>query len=121
MSNTNKRQKVPGSGRAAGTPNKSTQDAIEIAKRLNVNPFEILLLTASGDWKALGYDKPTKTEWVGKDAIPVEVERIGVETRANAAKEACKYIMPQRKAVEVSNPEGQGFRVIIEDFTEKKK
>lgn len=75
---------------------------------------------AKGDWKALGYDaecyfteKPDGAVKMGYVVTP--------EMRLHGAKEACRYLYPIRKQVEVSNPEGsEGFKVVLEDYTGKK-
>lgn len=109
-------------GRSKGTPNKKTQHLIELADQLNVNPFEVLLLFAKGDWKALGYESPTRDMANGltEDTIPVQA-------RLKAAVEAAKYLYPQKKAVEIQNditPEEQAvlnmFRERLEDYARRK-
>ena len=113
--------RAPGVGRKKGTPNKNSFNAIEIAEKLGVNPLEILLRFAAGDWKNLGYEnecyfseKPDGSVKMGYVITP--------EVRTKAASEATKYLFPQRKAVEVSNsPDGDGFRVIVEDYSSKDK
>ncbi len=69
-------------GRAPGTPNKSTQTLMEICETKGFNPFEAMLEIAR-----FAPDMPTQL---------------------NALKEVCKYLYPQRKAVEhsgeITNP-----------------
>lgn len=81
-------------GRKPGVPNKSTLDLFAKCEAEGVDPFTGLLRLA----------------------------RDGAEesTRLGAYKELCKYLYPQRKAVEVSNPDGEGFRIIVEDYQGKK-
>jgi hypothetical protein len=86
-------QKVPNSGRKAGTPNKKTQDLFEKCEKHGVDPFESLLLIARDGEKE--------------------------ETRMQACKELCKYLYPQRKAVEHTTDEQQGFMMVIKDYTKK--
>lgn len=107
-----------GSGRKKGVPNKKTQDLQEMADELGCNPFRILLMFANDDWEGLGYPEPTTTK-VTKDGTTVEIDRISPDLRAHAAKEAAKYLYPQRKAVEMSSAES-GFKVILEDYVSKK-
>lgn len=107
-------------GRVKGTPNKKTQELHDIAAQVGVCPFEVLCLFAAEDWKGLGWTSATVTR-VLKDGGTIEVERISPETRLNAAKEAAKYLYPQRKAVEVSNAEDEGFKVIVQDYLSKAK
>ncbi len=80
---------IPGQrigGRQKGTPNKKTVQLKERAQRLGFDPFEMLLRVAKGDWQGLELDGP-----------------ISIELRVRAACEACKYLYPQRKAIEVSD------------------
>lgn len=108
-------------GRQKGTPNQKTKDARELAERLGIDPLEILFHFASKNWKALGYNSECHTK-VLKDGGTLEVERITPEMRLNAAKEAVRYIYPQTKAVELTTGEGEkGFKVIFEDYGQKKK
>jgi hypothetical protein len=84
-------------GRPKGVPNKRTQDLIEIAEKLECNPFEILLLFAKGDYEKLGYEK-----WHYKQIGENVVEELSIspELRQKSAKDACEYLFPKRKAVE---------------------
>lgn len=110
--------KTPGSGRVAGTPNKKTVEAMVRAEELGIDPFEILLLFAAGDWEALGLS-PTRTMTSGAGGT-YEVDTISPELRQKSAHDACKYLLPQRKAMEMSTNEGMGFKVVIEDYSSKK-
>ena len=94
-----------GSGRPKGALNKKTRSLEEQAKKLNVNPFEILCLFAAGNWQALGYRNGSQ---------------IDSKLRVLAAKEAAKYLYPVRKAVEVSTEEGKQFVLNIKDYTDGK-
>lgn len=65
----------PNAGRKAGTPNKKTQALADKCKELGVDPFAVLLdLCKSSD----------------------------PSIKLSAAKEVCQYLLPKRKAVEVS-------------------
>lgn len=86
--------RVKTGGRKKGTPNKQAEELRDIADRLGVNPFEVLLLFAKGDWKALGYKKR-------KYAPDPEIHP---SIRARAAAEANQYLHPKRKAIEHSAP-----------------
>lgn len=101
-----------------GGTHHARKSAAELAERLGVDPMEVLLNIVSGNYKALGY----KTEFVAKispNGDTVEVDRISLDMRLQAAKEACKYLHSQLKAVEVKNAaDDVGFKVIIEDYTE---
>lgn len=74
-----------GGGRRKGSPNKRTVLLIEKAAYLKVDPFEILLLVAKGDWQGLGY----------------EFNPITLGDRLAAATQACQYLYPKRKAIDV--------------------
>jgi hypothetical protein len=71
-------------GRPKGSPNARTQDLFDITERLECNPFEILILFAKGDTETL------------------KVSEISPDLRLRAAKDACDYLFPKRKAVEHS-------------------
>lgn len=92
-------------GRKKGTPNKRTQTLFQKAQELGVDPFEILLLIAKGDWKALGYDS-SEIQLLSK-GIPYFVDRISLQMRQSAASDCCQYMLPKRKAIEmpITNPE----------------
>lgn len=83
--------KTPGSGRKKGTPNKINMDLERLCNETGIDPFMVLL-------------KYTQ------DPDPV----IAIA----AAKECCRYIYPQRKALEVTTSD-TGFRVIVEDYINK--
>lgn len=92
-------------GRKKGTPNKRTLELAERAKRLDVDPFEILLLFAKGAWKKLGYKTETRTCFT-QAGIEFEEDIIKPEHRIKAAAEAAQYLFPKRKAVEITGKEG---------------
>lgn len=89
---------IPGSGRKKGTPNKRTIEAQATAERLGVDPFELLLLFAKGDWKKLGYKSETTTKYFGEYSIEEPV--ISPELRQSSAGKAAEYLYPKRKAIE---------------------
>lgn len=86
-------------GRKKGTLNKRTVEVIEICERMNINPIELLIHIAKGDWEALGYDSPTLTRWL-PSGIEYEEDRIQLEHRMASAKELSTYIFSKRKSVE---------------------
>lgn len=96
-------KKVKKIGRPPGSANKRTSDLLDIAERLECNPFEVLIHFAKGDFEALGYDQhQMKTT---KDGGTVLELTISPELRQKSAKDACEYLFPKRKAVEHSfNP-----------------
>lgn len=85
-------------GRAKGTTNKDKQALAERAKALGVDPFQILLLFAAGNWKALGYPEEFDHKST-KDGM-VSVRVISADLRGKCASEACQYIHPKKKAIE---------------------
>lgn len=86
-------------GRKKGTPNKSTLPLKELAEKLDVDPFEVLLRFAAEDWKGLGYEARTETKFTPQGLEVVEYV-IAPQMRLKAAAEACQYLHPKRKAVE---------------------
>lgn len=109
-------------GRKKGTPNKrATIDANAIAERMNVNPFEILLSIAAGDWESLGYPSATTTRY-SQSGEPYTVDVIELGDRLSAAKDACTYLMPKRKALEVNiKSEIEEQAEAFEQFSDEKK
>ena len=93
-------------GRKKNTPNKRTQTLIERAEKLGIDPFEILLHFAEGDWEALGYKSETKLISAGMGQT-LYVDTIAVEDRIQAAKEVCQYLYPKRKAIEHTGKDGE--------------
>jgi hypothetical protein len=94
--------KTPGSGRKPGTPNKRSMKLMEKAQALNIDPFEILLYLAAGDWKSLGY----KSEMMIKYTKDTQNEEFTIDpaVRARAAGEACSYLHAKRKSIEAEVP-----------------
>lgn len=95
-------KKIPGSGKKKGQPNRVTREAIDKAQELNIDPFEVLLHFAKGDWQALGYQYPTKTIKVA-GGVEYEVDIITPEARLGAAKEAVQYLIPKRRSLEIDS------------------
>lgn len=95
-----KREKT--GGRTKGTPNKATLRTNDIAERLDVDPFEVLLRFAANDHDGLGYDK---TRTVVTKNGEFEVDTISPELRQKAAKDACEYLYPKRRSVDSSGKE----------------
>lgn len=83
--------KLPNSGRKKGTTNKNSLPLKEKAQALGVDPFEILLHFASGNWKALGYED--EKNLAGEYLIQPQV-------RMKAAGDACQYLHPKLKQVD---------------------
>lgn len=89
-------------GREKGTPNKDSLQAKELADQLGINPFQVLLHFAAGDFEALGYDElESRTDKEGKIIYNL---KISPELRQKAAKDACEYLLPKLKSIEISDP-----------------
>lgn len=123
-------------GRVKGTPNKKTRDLFEIAERLDCNPFEVLLHFAKGDYKALGLDPKASTNenmqdiinnaiegFVDEGRTEKEIEEIekaflnpiSPELMQKSAKDACEYLFPKRKAIEIKDDrEATGFAQMLQ-------
>jgi hypothetical protein len=89
-------------GRAKGTPNADSLPLEAKAKELKVDPFEVLLLFAAGDWKALGYETEQAPSSYSEHGT-VYKYTIDPSVRTKAAAEACSYLHAKRKALEVSS------------------
>lgn len=85
-------------GRAKGTPNKSTERLREIAQKHKCDPFEILIMFANGDCEGLGYKEFETT--TNKDGSTYETYTISPDLRQKSAKDACKFLEPELKAIE---------------------
>ena len=111
--------KVPGSGRQKGTPNKRTEVIEEIAQRLGVVPFEVLCMIVGDKWKELGATPLIKKETDNEGNVikVIEYSPITVDQRMYAAREACKYLYPQKRAIVFSDDKPLVVRV--EDYTTK--
>jgi hypothetical protein len=105
-------------GRKKGTPNKLTQDLMAKCDELGVDPFEVLLHFAKGDWKTLGYETETRLVSTSEHGDIYE-NTITPELRAKAAKDACEYLFPKRKAIEHSGALDMGIKNIVDDLTTK--
>jgi len=106
-------------GRQKGTPNAVNKTVYDIASKFELDPFEVLMMVAAGDWEALGYESKTHTVFTAQ-GIEMEVEHIGLSDRVTAAKEASKYLYSQKKAVELSG-ESNAIKIVIEDYKGKKE
>jgi hypothetical protein len=86
-------------GRPKGSQNKRTLEIQEIANRVGVNPLEILLKIAAGDWKGLGYVNEVyiKETAEGEQTMGYTITP---EMRLNAAKEASQYLYSKKRPEE---------------------
>lgn len=93
-------------GRPKGAKNKRNFNVEVIASRFALDPFEILMMIAVGDWKGLGFEEKTKTTFT-MNGIEVEEENIPIRERCNAAKEATRYLYTQKHSLthEISDDE----------------
>lgn len=106
-----------GQGRPKGSQNKRTRMVEEIAAKFDIDPFEVLMMVAAGDWKGLGYESKTNTCFTPQ-GIEFEELNIKLETRVQAAKEAAKYLYSQRQSVAISTGDS-GIKIIVEDYTKE--
>lgn len=90
----------PCKGRPKGSKNRRTLMVEEIAARFDIDPFEVLMMVAAGDWKGLGYKSECRTSFAAS-GIEFEEPVIKLADRVNAAKEASKYLYSQKQAVQI--------------------
>lgn len=107
-----------------GVKNRRTWKVEEIADRYmedgsKLDPFEVLLMVAAGDWESLGFEAKSKISYTNA-GIEFEEPNIKLNDRVQAAKEAAKYLYSQRQSVAISTGDS-GIRIIIDDFISKKK
>jgi len=107
-------------GRQKGAKNKDPLALEERARNRGVDVFEIALDFASANYKALGYENECYFTEKPDGAVKMGYV-ISPEMRLKAVETLMKYIYPQKKALEVSNPEGQVFEVRVLDFSSKAK
>lgn len=101
-------------GRQKGTPNKDKLTLRERAEALGIDPFDIMLKIANGDWKGLGY-KSGEITYMTKSGIRKQ-DRISIDLREKAAADASEYMYAKLKSVEVTGLNGEKFeaRVVIQ-------
>jgi len=85
-------------GRRKGQLNRKSLPVHQKAQELGIDPFEILLHFAAGNWKALGYPSQKRTVVTRNGSFQVDV--IEPDHRLKAASESCQYLFPKRKAIE---------------------
>lgn len=100
-------------GRKKGTRNRNTIEAQLLAKEMGVNPLQILLWIAAGDYKALGYNSEyIETKFKKEERIPLNM-------RKSAAKEVLPYLTPQLKSIELdATVDAEIGSTAIEDYLE---
>jgi len=111
------KKKMP-PGRPKGSKNKHNKNVDEIAARYNLQPFEVLMMVAAGDWKGLGYDAPTRTSFAAS-GIEFEEPVIKISDRIHAAKEASKYLYSAKQAISIDV--NQIHKMSDQEFEEFKK
>ena len=102
-------------GRVKGTPNKRAPGTLarELAARLKVDPLEIILLFAKGDYKALGYKDEKRITGYSQMGEPIYEYTIEPDLRQKSAKDAAPFLFPTLKAVEFTPPEGATQPTVI--------
>ena len=86
--------------RTKGALGKNVWPLRDKALELGVDPFEVLLLFAKGDWEKLGYRSATKQMMVGDSVVTVDT--IETSLRLKAAAESCKYLYPQLRSTDLT-------------------
>lgn len=104
-------------GRKKGTPNKDSLPLEQKAKELGIDPFEILLRFAAGDWEGLGYDNECYISENAGGSTKIGYT-IPPELRSKAAAEASQYLYPKKKALEIASGT-DGIKIVIEDYSKK--
>lgn len=103
--------------RPKGSMNKRTAEADEICRKLKCDPFEVLILFAKGDWKALGYDAETYVTEKADGSYKMGYT-ISPETRMAAAAKATPFIYATKKTPEQDQTD-KLMRIVLEDYTKK--
>lgn len=83
-----------GGGRVKGTPNRPTALLRDKAAELGIDPFEVALLFAGNRYRELGY----RTNVISPDL------------RARCALEACGFMYPKLKSVEMTADSGEAMQ-----------
>lgn len=105
-------------GRPKGVKNTRTRLVEEIAAKFKLDPFEVLMMVAAGDWKGLGYEAEVRTSFAAS-GIEFEEPVIKLSDRVQAAKEASKYLYAQKQSV-ARGAGDTGIKIVIEDYTKGK-
>jgi hypothetical protein len=85
--------------RRKGSRNRNSAPVLAKAQELGIDPWEILLYFAAGDWKALGYEAE-KIQHINQYGVKEEYT-IDPAVRAKCAAEASQYLYPKRRALEI--------------------
>lgn len=87
-------------GRQAGTQNKRTLMVKAIADKVQVDPLEVIMRFAAGDWAGLGYKEEHYFYETNSGAIKMEFV-ITPEMRLSAAKDAATYLYARKKEADI--------------------
>lgn len=104
--------------RTKGSKNKRSFDAEELALRFDVDPLEVLLMIAAGDWKSLGFEEKSRTSFTPQ-GIEILEDNVPLSQRCQAAKEAAKYLYAAKQSVAISTGDS-GIKIIVEDYSKAK-
>jgi hypothetical protein len=105
----------PGAGRPKGAKNKNESPLAIKARELGVDPFEILLLFAKGDYEGLGYKSESRVVGYTKAGEEILEEYCTPTLRQKSARDAAEYLYPKLKSVELTDPEGKNpFKTFAE-------
>jgi len=93
-------------GRPKGSLNKASIDSQQLAAEMGVDPLQIILWFAQGNYEAL----------------KMQVHDITPEMRLKAAAEGCQYTRPKLKSIETKMSEEQinVLKMIVEDYSNRK-
>lgn len=106
-----KGQKKTG-GRPKGQPNKKTDHFFELCQKHGHDPVEFNIMLAKNDWQALGYPSRTYSIFT-KSGDSYEQDYIGISDRITANNKLLDFMYPKRKAIEITNPEGEQNNAIL--------
>jgi len=86
-------------GRPRGARNKDTLEAEALAQKLGIDPFEVLLRFAAGDWKGLGYKEEMRAVAHSEEGTVYDYT-IPTPVRAKCAEKATEFLRPKLKSIE---------------------
>lgn len=111
-------------GRKKGVPNKHTRDLQELLDKMGHDPKEAMILIAKGDMPCNTCRGKGKTKYKisGTDRIADRLcescfgslmEKLSPALIYNANAELLNYLLPKRKAIEHTGPEGSPIEVNV--------
>lgn len=101
-------------GRKKGVPNEKTRELEEISKKFKYHPFEIMMMFAVRDHKALGLPE-YKVVGYSVTGEAIEALSISAELQQKSARDANEYLAPKRKAIEHTGKDGDKL-INYEDY-----